>query len=454
VSLNLEWNVTIGGLDTNTDFTDRVAGINIKQPLGFMQPSAHLVTITLNNFDGALTPGAGGTYSSVAWFQQAVFISCTINTADTAEVFHGIIDDFDISDDGVTSMVTLTASDWLSIGARGLYGNDFTNSTSYDWTEWANRIIDGFTFQGVSSGSTLPKLDQDMGVYRAWNGDYSYYAAGTVTTGFKGEAGNSLGDVMIARHQAGVPSVIWPTTIDKWVILGNDFARYDAAIVGDTLSRTDANATTFVFTEGTPASGELPVNAIDRGYDIERVINQATIKSSFTTNTVEADNSTSISATGIKSLFASDSSMLLDTDTQRMADNIVERFSNIHFQARKISVQSATLADTNSGSKEELARLLDVRYGLWQNATVTYTPTAGTQVTDNCVIAGRTIQAVPGRTTITLNLLPAEDYQSFVLDSNLLGVLGGTLDTYDKATYTYDEDVLYNGVPVHGFRLG
>ena len=193
---------------------------------------------------------------------------------------------------------------------------------------------------------------------------------------------------------------------------------------------------------------------MDRGYDIERVINQATIKSSFTTNTVEADNSTSISATGIKSLFASDSSMLLDTDTQRMADNIVERFSNIHFQARKISVQSATLADTNSGSKEELAQLLDVRYGLWQNATVTYTPTAGSQVTDNCVISGRTIQAVPGRTTITLNLLPAEDYQSFVLDSNLLGVLGGTLDTYDKATYTYDEDVLYNGVPVHGFRLG
>ena len=122
-------------------------------------------------------------------------------------------------------------------------------------------------------------------------------------------------------------------------------------------------------------------------------------------------------------MFAADSSMLLDTDTQRMADNIVERFSNIHFQARKISVQSATLADTNSGSKEELAQLLDVRYGLWQNATITYTPTAGSQVTDNCVIAGRSIQAVPGRTTITLDLLPAQDYQSFVLDSDTLGVL-------------------------------
>jgi hypothetical protein len=423
VSLDLEWNVTIGGLDTNTDFTDRVAGINIKQPLGFMQPSAHLVTITLNNFDGALTPGAGGTYSNVAWFEQAVFISCTINTTDTAQVFYGIIDDFDIVDDGVTSMVTLTASDWLSIGARGLYGNDFNNSLSRDWTEWANLIIDSFTFQGVSSGRTLPKLDQDVGFYGGIVDVGRYYAAGTVTTGFKGEAGDSLADVMISRHQAGVPSVIWPTTIEKNTILSVDFAQYDAGIVGDTLSRTDADATTFVFTEGTPASGELPLNSIDRGYDIERVINQATITSSFTTNTVEANNSDSINKTGIKSLFAADSSMLSDTDTQRMADNIVKRFSNIYFQARKISIESATLIDTNSGSKEELAQLLDVRYGLWQNATVTYTPTAGTQVTDNCVIAGRTIQAVPGRTTITLDLLPAQDYQSFVLDSDTLGVL-------------------------------
>jgi hypothetical protein len=423
VSLDLEWNVTIGGLDTNTDFTDRVAGINIKQPLGFMQPSAHLVTITLNNFDGALTPGAGGTYSNVAWFEQAVFISCTINTTDTAEVFHGIIDDFDIVDDGVTSMVTLTASDWLSIGARGLYDGNFNNSFSRDWTEWTNLIIESFTFQGVSSGRTLPKLDQDIGYYRGIFDLNLYYAAGTVTTGFKGEAGDSLADVMISRHQAGVPSVIWPTTIEKNTILSIDFAQYDAGIVGDTLSRTDADATTFVFTEGTPASGELPVNAIDRGYDIERVINQATITSSFTTNTVEANNSDPINKTGIKSLFAANSSMLLDTDTQRMADNIVKRFSNIYFQARKISIESATLIDTNSGSKEELAQLLDVRYGLWQNATVTYTPTAGTQVTDNCVISGRTIQAVPGRTTITLDLLPAQDYQSFVLDSDTLGVL-------------------------------
>jgi len=426
MSLDLAWNVTIGGLDTNTDFTNRVTGLSINQQLGFMQPAGHKVVITLNNFDGALTPGAGGTYSTFAWFEQAVFITCTVNSTDTAEVFHGIVDDFDIQDDGVSSTVTLTALDWLSIGARGLYPNDILSSTSYVWTNWANRIIDAFTLKGVPPGETnLPKLDQDIGVYRGYQGDVSYYAASTINTGFKALAGDSLGDVMISRHQAAVPSVIWPTTIDKWSILPTlDAARYDAAIVGDTLTRSDANATTFVFTEGTPAAGELPVNTIDRGYDVDRIINQATVTSAFTTNTVEANASTSTSTTGIKSLFAGESTMLSDTDTQRMADNIVQRFSNVHFQARRISVESSTLAAVNSGSKEELAQLLDVRYGLWQTATVEYTPTgAATPTIDNCVIAGRQIKATPGRTTIALELLPAVDYQSFTLDSDVLGVL-------------------------------
>ena len=427
MSIDLSWTIKIGGLDSSTDFTDRATGINIKQPLGFMQQSAHRCVVTLDNFDGALTPGAGGTYSTVDWFQQALFISCTVNGTETAEVFHGIVNDFDIQDDGITSRVTIIASDWLSICARGLRATSFTNSTNiYDWTEWANRIIDSFTLQNVPAGSTsLPKLDQQLGVFSGYLGDISYYAPGTVQTGFKGLAGESLSDVLIQRHQAGVPSVIWPTTIDKWNPSGsNYYSRYSVGIVGDTLTRDDANATTFVFTEGTPAAGELPITTIDRGYDVDRIINQATITSTFTSNTNTAVNATSAGTVGIKSIWAADSVMYTDTDTQRMADNIVSRFSNIHFQARSMSIESASLANVDSGSKEEIAALLDVRYGLWQTGTLEYTPTAAaSSVIDVCVIAGRSIKATPGRTSITLELLPAQDYQSFVLDSDTLGVL-------------------------------
>jgi hypothetical protein len=426
VTLTLEWTVKIGGLDTNTDFTNRVTGLSINQPLGFMQGASHKCAITLNNFDGALTPGAGGTYSSVAWFEQAIFITCTVNSTDTAEVFHGIIDDFDIQDDGVTSTVTISGSDWFSIGARGFRTTTFTNTTdTYDWTEWASRIIDSFTTQNVPAGTTsIPKLDQTRGLFSGFTGTVDYYAASTVQTGFKGVAGDSIADVLMQRHQGGVPSVIWPTTIDKWTISGTDYARYRVGMIGDTLSRTDTDATVFTFTEGTPAAGELPITKIDRGFIVDRLINQASITSIYTTNTSTAVVSSSTSTSGIKSIWANESTMKTDADAQRMADNIVARFSNVHFQARRLVVDSAALASTNSGSSDELAELLDVRYGLWQACTVEYTPTgAGSATTDNCVIAGRRISAVPGRTTIDLELLPAADYQSFVLDSTVLGVL-------------------------------
>jgi len=423
MSLDLAWTVKIGGIDTNTDFTDRVTGINIKQPLGFMQPAAQTVAITLNNFDGALTPGAGGTYSSVAWFEQAIFITCTINTTDTAQVFNGIIDDFDIRDDGVTSTVTIIGVDWLSVGARSFRTTTQFQPVSRDWTENANRVIDSFT-TSVPSGTALPDLDLTLGIFQAFFGAYPYYAAGTVQTGIFYDAGQSLGDVLISRHQAGVPSIIWPTYIAKHTQSSVDYAMYYAGIIGDTLTRTDGDATTYVFTEGTPASNELPITAVDRGYDIDRVLNQASITSSNTTNQVTAANSTSISAIGVKSILAAESAMLTDTDTQRMADDIVTRFAGVNFGARKLRIDSATLADVTADSKEELAGLFDIGKGLWQQANVTYTPTgAGSSTTDNCVIAGRTIRATPGNTTITLDLLPAQDYQSFVLDSSTLGVL-------------------------------
>lgn len=431
MSLDVAWTISIGTLALPTDFSDRCTGVLIKQPLGFMQPSAHSCSITLDNFDGALTPGAGGTYSAVNWFEQGIFITCTVNGTDTAQVFHGIVDDFDLVDDGVTSYVRIGGSDWLTILARTYTNQSLSSSVlPYIWHEriWATSV--DATRQFIAGPpNVLPKLGKDVGdnafeipAYGARTANV--YAPGTVYLGDYWNASAALQDIYIGNHQAGVPSVIWPTIIAPYTFTGVDYAMYEFVIVGDSLSRVDANATEFVFTEGTPAAGELPLGNLDRGFNIDNVYNDVKITSVFTTNTQKSEVVTSKRAIGARSLYASTSSMTDDADVQRMADNITSRFSNVHFMARTIKLDSAQFADTNSASKEELAQLLDVRYGLWQQATVTYTPTgAGSPTTDNCVISGRTIQATPGRTTITLDLLPAQDYQSFVLDSSTLGVL-------------------------------
>ena len=96
---------------------------------------------------------------------------------------------------------------------------------------------------------------------------------------------------------------------------------------------------------------------------------------------------------------------------------------------------------------------------MWHPVQITYTPTGGSQTTADCVISGRTINATPKQTTIILDLLPAVDYQSFRLDSPIIGVLAGiaNVTTYDDSGVTYDdvaEPYDGSGTTIEGFRLG
>ena len=69
-------------------------------------------------------------------------------------------------------------------------------------------------------------------------------------------------------------------------------------------------------------------------------------------------------------------------------------------------------------------RLCDLLYGQWVPALVKYTPTGNsTQITDPVVITGRNIQGTPDDLRIQVMFRSAQDYQSFVLDSSVLGVL-------------------------------
>ena len=68
-------------------------------------------------------------------------------------------------------------------------------------------------------------------------------------------------------------------------------------------------------------------------------------------------------------------------------------------------------------------KLLDISTAIWQPAEITYTPTGCPEQTVMAVIKGRTVSATPDQTTITLDLVTANQYQSFILDDQYLGVL-------------------------------
>ena len=118
MTIDATWQIEIGTKGAMTDYTSRVAGMNVKQRLGRARLGTGNAVVTMLNNDGALTPNAGGTYSSVDWFSQLVRINCTVTdgvSSETANVFSGIVKDFQLSDDGTNSMVQLKMIDMAGI---------------------------------------------------------------------------------------------------------------------------------------------------------------------------------------------------------------------------------------------------------------------------------------------------------------------------------------------------
>ena len=68
-------------------------------------------------------------------------------------------------------------------------------------------------------------------------------------------------------------------------------------------------------------------------------------------------------------------------------------------------------------------KLLNISTAMWQPAEITYTPTGCPEQTILALIKGRQISATPAQAVITLDLVPAAQYQSFILNDQYLGVL-------------------------------
>jgi hypothetical protein len=100
-----------------TSLTNRAQGAQVTTRVQLGDFGSNRAIVTLRNDDGALTPGAGGTYSSVDWYSQALQLIGNTGTYDF-KVFYGIITSFSLQDDGVNSTVVLEADDFFTTGGR------------------------------------------------------------------------------------------------------------------------------------------------------------------------------------------------------------------------------------------------------------------------------------------------------------------------------------------------
>jgi len=405
-----------------TDITSFVQGFNIQCEANIGRFSPTNVVLTLNNDGGDFTPAEGGgtgTYASIDWLTKAIRIAPSADTARfTAHVF---VSDFKMRDNGTASSVQLTCEDWLSLASSELF--DMTeNTTTTDYANFIDNVLGGSS--GFGPGATLPDYGQPTYSKAIFITDTSDPVADQLA---RPAASNvSSLDYINEAVFGGYPSIIIPTE----AAIGGTTVFYLATALNRTITYNNTFRIPVAFSDS-PTGTTLAFAELDPGFNFEEITSTATVTSGITGVASQTSTNTGTgNSYGTRARFYNNTGNNTETDNGNDAGALeaaefwTKRQGNARYIPRRLTTSIELIDDRNgTAAATTLINLMAAVDGLFQPCDITYTPTGGTQVTANCVISGRTIQATPGRTTITLDLLPAQDYQSFVLDLSTLGVL-------------------------------
>jgi len=121
---------TSGVPDSGFDLTSRVRGLMMVDEVEYGEVGSRQIEMTLDNSDGAFSPGGGGTYDAggLDWFSNWLIyiVPCADTTDGTTErtAFGGlIVTDVEVEDDGFTSTVTVFARDFPTWMERSALAN-------------------------------------------------------------------------------------------------------------------------------------------------------------------------------------------------------------------------------------------------------------------------------------------------------------------------------------------
>ena len=421
---------------TTYDFTDRLQGFDITQTVHPARLGRGEALFRLSNFDGALTPNAGGTYGNVDW-ARAAFKLLTKPPYGNHTVFVGLAADFTVTDDGVASYVDFMCDDPYAVIGRALIESGgisplgaFFSSIPYTIEDLINSGATPKTGAGVKmptlglSGAEAEVLDVGLTPatvnYTRWNCD--------------GRISERIANGLLPV----TAGVFWPGD----VLLLSGLTYWQAYCVGEGLSAdTDSGSGRIEYTlteNPTGAAQELALDTLQTGHNLSEITNAAEIKvqalSGIAAAEYQAVNTTSADQYGERGAvwpnhfqgrtFGNTTApfQAQPIDMQPFVDALTNRFSEYRYTAQTATTRQTL--NTSSNAQAAFGYLCDIRWGQWAPITVKYTPTgAASQISDVCVIGRRRLRGTPSDVTVELGLLPAVDYQSLVLDSNMLGTL-------------------------------
>ena len=418
MAITTAFTITVGNLGASYDITSQVMSFNVNTQVSLAEIGTSKGSMLIKNFTGAFTPGGGGTYGSVDWFNQAVLINgtTTVGGVPTSfRLFHGIVDQFALDDNGINSYVTISFIDALTAGGRSATVNtNFSGST-------ASTIIEQFY------ENTSPANPAQMPTLGGTNTGYAVTSKLLTDNYIVDCTAANIGNSIASSIQLIVtpigPSMAIPTTIT----LTSPVFGYE--LIDYTMTRNAANRTTFLFKDKTITGTQLPIGDLVTGYDEDQLTNYVTTTNVSNGNTITSFNSASTTKYGqrFRSYTQAGFPFILSPSTapqQTTNDSWTNRFGEITFAPEELSFSSKMVQSAAADAAEPFwNKILDIESVMWQPVQLTYTPTGCAQQTKMSVIQSRRISATPSDCQVTLGLLPAYQYQSFILDDTYLGIL-------------------------------
>lgn len=438
----------VGGVGAGNyyDFRDRMLGFSFEKTVTVSELTTWTLNVTLDNDDGAFTPRTTGTYANLNWFNQLVSLTPKPNQPSGGgqlydfsafsewldQYFVGVVDTFEIIDDGVNSRLELTVVDFLTIAARAPSLPTLTNGPNQYQPASVERVLNVMTtdyFSGTTALPVPPGFPTNKVELVSFRLEYSYKSQqqGAQLDLTDIDTSGNVADALAASVMPSQSCVVIPLWVDEQI--NPTRTRYAYGFIGpmgirSTFDSGNPIAPLYEFVEGSATGDQIPFVGIDIGYQLDKMVNSVQITNVTTSADVDSFNTASVIANGARN--ASYTALICTTTeaAQTQADRLVNRFSTPRYFPRSITTNYAAISATGlSTTRDTIADLLQLD-GLWNRCTVTYTPTGhSTPITDYCVISGVRVDAVPGDMQITFDLLPGVDYQAFVLDSSTLGVL-------------------------------
>ena len=322
--------------------------------------------------------------------------------------YSGPIVSFDFVDDGFDSFVTLTAVDWMTFVGR--------------WSVQTGQTVTSSSFTALK---TLA-LTVQLATYNSLNVDvFAPYSpdALPVDVSVTTLQGQFLGDTFetIAATEGGI---IYPGWIEFspsrliYYIWGTQRALLAPLTTASLLP--DFNGT------GTVGSTELPMRALELGFNDHELITQAEV--SRTGGTAQFSYKDTASQTyGPRSVSLTNLPLVTDADALSHAEELTTRYDTTDFVPSSFEFTGSMVEGANDAALDGVKTLLSASaYNtgpLFKPTTITWTGAGSTSNTATVTPMRLRLSATPEDWTMRLHTLDAGSNMGFILDDTRLGVL-------------------------------